>query len=148
MEKIIIFDFNRTLYDPEFKKLMRGARGLLKNLRKKYGLYLITSDSDADEDRKALIAMLGIKNYFRRILFCKKKTKQEFRKIINKKHIDRKSSFVIGDQIRREIKIGNSLGLKTIRICVGKFSGEFSKSGMEKPDFEIKKLKEIERIVF
>lgn len=147
MKKIIIFDFNRTLYDPESKKLMEGARSLLKSVGKEYELYLITSKSDAKESRKKLIEKLNLQKYFEQILICKEKTKQEFRKIINKKIISKKGSFVIGDQIGREIKIGNSLGLKTIRICAGKFSDEIPKNSLEKPDFEVKRLDDISRIV-
>ena len=56
------------------------------------------------------------------------------------------NSFVIGDRVRYEIKIGNILGFQTIWLKLGKFSVEKPQSNEEKPDFTILSLKEILKI--
>ena len=67
MIKGIIFDFNRTLYDPDTGQLVDGATTLLKSLHGKgYLLCLISKKSV--EGRKEQITSLGLDRYFIKIL--------------------------------------------------------------------------------
>ena len=62
MKKIIIFDFNRTLYDPDQQCLVADARLVLQALRERgFSLCLI---SRAAPSRKELITELGLDQYF------------------------------------------------------------------------------------
>mgnify|MGYP001606459234 CR=1 FL=1 len=70
--RIIIFDFNRTLYDPELSILLPGARFVLNILRRR-GLimYLVSRASPLRQD---LISGLGISRYFKKIIITKNKS--------------------------------------------------------------------------
>ena len=144
MERIVIFDFNRTLFDPEKKGLLTCAKDLLSDLRKKgYGLLLL-SHGQAD---KALVDRLGIRGYFEEIILSRAKSKKDFEKAIGNRQIDLKESFVVGDRIKKEVRIGNELGFKTIWLRRGKFDSELPKKANEEPNFVIGELAEVTNII-
>jgi len=62
MPKTIIFDFNRTIFDPPSNRLMPGVIPVLKKLVSNgHALHLISS---AQPNRRQLINSLGIAKYF------------------------------------------------------------------------------------
>ncbi len=141
MKRIIIFDFNRTLYDPDSKALIPNAHKILKYSRVKgFELYLITR---AEGFRKELLDNLGIKHYFREVIFTNDKKKKDFQKILQKKDVEVRSSFVVGDRAWKEIAIGNSLGFKTIWVKRGKFQNELPRKAQEYPTHMVEELREI-----
>lgn len=145
MKRVIIFDFNRTIYDPEAKRLLPNAKQVLRTLRKRgFELYLV---SMVETSRNDLIQSLGIKSYFARIMMVQEKRKEDFQDILFKKNIDYTSSFVIGDRVKGEIAIGNMLGLKTIWLKQGKFAKELPQEVYEHPTNVVLKLKDILEIV-
>ena len=145
MKEIIIFDFNRTLYDPDADKLISGAKFVLRILcRRGFSLYLI---SRAGKSRRALIRSLGIEHYFSRVIVAKEKSKKDFKRIVASKTVDRHSSFVVGDRVRKEIRIGNELGLQTIWLCAGKFAGERPVKKIEQPIHTARSLRDVLRII-
>lgn len=141
MKKIIIFDFNRTIYDPDSERLIKDARFVLQTLRRRgFMLYLI---SRAGKARRELIKNMKIEKYFCRIITSKEKSRRDFEKIVKSGNIDRNLSFVVGDFIREEILIGNSLGLQTIWFKAGKFVNEKPRNKNEKPKYIVSKLRDI-----
>ena len=140
MKKAVIFDFKRTIYDPELDKLLPGIKGVLKQLKKRgYSLFLISHGSYP----KALIRKFELGPYFDEILITENKSSEDFKKIISNNEIDTEISFVIGDRVRGEIKIGNSLGITTIWLRRGLFAEEFPLEPIEEPDFTIRSFREI-----
>jgi FMN phosphatase YigB (HAD superfamily) len=145
MEKIIIFDFNRTLYDPDAKLLVPKATFVLNALiRRGFTLFLI---SRGERSRKSAIDDSGIGRYFNSITISDEKNKGDFMSIIRDKKIDFENSFVVGDRLSDEIKIGNSLGFKTIRIKAGKFSDEVPQTADEIPTYSANGLEEILKMI-
>ena len=145
MKKIVIFDFNRTMYDPDSKCLVRGARFVLRILlRRGFNLYLI---SRAGQSRRWLIENLGIKQYFSRIIIAREKSRKDFERIVQSQSIIRSSSFVVGDRVRKEISIGNALGLQTIWVRAGKFANELPRKIIERPTHTVAELRDVLRIV-
>ncbi len=144
MKKIIILDFNRTIYDPETKELVLDTKAVLHCLlRRNFELYLI---SHGNNSRKSLINDLGINQYFKHIIITPGKTRKDFQQLI-KQNIDLRTSFVIGDRIRQEIAFGNLLGMQTIWIRNGKFSNETPRNKNEQPDYTVRTLKNVLRII-
>ncbi|OGY23699.1 MAG: hypothetical protein A2Y57_02985 [Candidatus Woykebacteria bacterium RBG_13_40_7b] len=142
--KIVVFDFNRTIYDPDSKKLSDGAKFVLKNLIKRgFSLILITKG----DQRGNLVKNLGLDKYFKRIIVSKEKTKKDFEEIVSREKADLEGSFVIGDRVRKEITFGNSLGFKTIWFRNGKFAGEQPINEIEKPEYTVEKLKDVLQII-
>lgn len=145
MKKVVIFDFNRTIYDPEAGRLVKNARFTLRTLlRRGFYLYLI---SYAGESRRRLIKNLNIDQYFRRVMVTRTKSKKDFERIVNSRSVICSSSFVIGDRVRKEIKIGNLLGMQTIWVRGGKFAKEFPRRLIERPTYAVIELKNILNIV-
>ena len=136
----IIFDYNRTIFDPETDNLYLGVLPLLQTLSTKYELFLISRN---EPTRKKRLEECNIKNYFQKILFVDKKSKRVFAEIAG----DEKKVIVIGDSISDEIKIGNQLGYFTIRLKQGKFATAIPKDKDEIAKFEITEINELEKII-
>lgn len=146
MKKIIIFDFNRTLYDPDNDRLMCDARFVLRTLiRRGFLLYLV---SRAGQSRKELIEGLGIGQYFSRIIIAKEKSKKDFQKIIAGGAIDLDLSFVVGDRVKQEIRIGNLLGMQTAWVKAGKFANEKPRKKIEQPTYTVRVLCDLLLVIF
>ncbi len=144
-QKIIIFDFMRTLYDPERKSVMNGAQELLEKLSAKgFALFLVSTENKTRID---LIKRSGIAQFFTRIIFTPKKTSANFIRLMHNYPHDPKQSFVVGDRVRGEIKIGNLCGYQTIWIQNGKFRSEVPRSANEVPDYIVFELKEIMQLI-
>ena len=137
----IIFDYNRTIFDPDTDNLYFGVLDLLRKLSEKYELFLISRNEPTRKDR---LEKLNIKNYFHKIVFVDEKSEQIFRQIAG----DTKNVIVVGDSISDEIKIGNQLGFTTIRLKKGKFATQIPQSKNEFAKFEITEISELENIIF
>ena len=136
----IIFDYNRTIFDPENNGLYPGVFELLKKLADKHELFLISRNEPSRKDR---LEELGIKNYFKKTMFVDEKNTGIFKDLIG----DSKNVLVVGDSLRDEIKTGNKLGLLTVRLKKGRFANEIPASPEEKPMFNISETTELEKII-
>lgn len=138
MKKIIIFDFNRTIYNPENNSVIAGAIELLTKLnQEQYELHLL---SMAQPSRMELIENLGLKQLFTSIQLCQSKTKTLFEQLIQNSNADVANSFVVGDRTKKEIALGNQVGLTTIWVKTGKFASELPESIEETPHYTISQL--------
>lgn len=143
--KLIIFDFMRTLFDPETSSLTPDALEVVATLQQRgYILVLISHD---EGNRDSLIEELGLTPYFTKIIIVKEKTEAVFAAVVEKHTADITNSFVIGDRIRKEILFGNRCGLKTIWLKCGKFFNEIPLTKDEKPTHTIRTLKEALAII-
>src|SRR3989344_1325729 len=113
----IIFDYNRTLYDPETKSFYPGAVALVSALALKHELYLI---SRREPERANYLEQSGLKELFTDIAFVEEKTVALFQRFAG----GDKNTVVIGDRVTEEITIGNRLGLRTVWLKQGKFAAE------------------------
>lgn len=111
MIKVIIFDFNKTLFDPEKGGLYPGAKSLVVGLSKKHILALV---SYGGKKRKSQLKKTGLEFYFRNIVLTEQKGEKDYLRAIEgltKKH---EEVLVVGDKLEEEIRIGKSLGMKTL----------------------------------
>ncbi len=144
MERVIIFDFNRTIYDPDSDKLVAGAKFVLRTLlRRGFKLFLI---SRAQKSRRELINKLGLDEYFVRVVVTSDKNRGDFERFLSKK-TDLSSSFIVGDRVRGEIAIGNKLNLQTVWVRSGKFADELPRSDIENPTYTVKELRDVLGII-
>lgn len=145
MKKIIIFDFNRTIYNPELFRLMPKAKFVLRTLlRRGFRLYLV---SCGGQSRKQTIEELKIKKYFYRIIISPRKNKKIFKQIIEESFANRRLSFVVGDRVKKEIRFGNKLNLKTIWLRKGEFASELARKNIERPTYIINSLADVLKII-
>jgi len=113
MPKLVIFDWKRTLYDPDTKKL-----------------------DMANEVKK-----LQVGNFLKKIVFVDTEKNVEVYKPfipLNKK----REVFFVGDRVRSELEVGKKLGARTVWLKQGKFANELPQNKFQKPDFTISSLKE------
>jgi len=136
----IIFDYNRTLFNPDTDTLYDGALELLNELSKKHILFLISKN---EPKRRSKIKNLKITKFFEKILFVEKKTPSLFLKLTK----NDQDVLIVGDRIHSEISVGNSLGFKTVWVTQGIFSKEIPKNIKESPDHQIKNISELINII-
>jgi FMN phosphatase YigB (HAD superfamily) len=119
--RTIIFDYKRTLYDPQKQDLYPGARELLAALAAQQ-VPLILISHGIDEARREA-ERLGIAAYFQEMIGADQgKTPEMFAPFITAG--EEKQTVVIGDRLLGEIKIGQELGATTIWVRQGQFATE------------------------
>lgn len=133
----IIFDFNRTLYNPETAALMPGALQLLEALRATgHTLYLV---SKKEAGREAKPETLGINSFFTQMYFVEEKG-EALKKIISASPTP---VFVVGDYLYEEVRIGNKLGAKTIWFKAGRFANLLPEEADDEPWRSVTSLEEV-----
>jgi len=142
--KAVIFDFNRTLYDPEQDKLIKGSSKVLNTLYKKTKLALVTTETG---ERLGLIKQLGIEKFFNKILIVGEKDKKSFLACCDALGVQPQDAVVVGDRIKGEIAIGNKLGMVTIQFKNGIFADQLPENEGEKPKMVITKLVDLLKIL-
>lgn len=147
MSKIIIFDFNWTLYDPDRDSLVPGSVETLSVLKSKgFLLYLLSNASGDKEHRKKLIKNLGLEDFFVEIVVSEKKCLNDFESMIDSR-VEREASYVIGDRVEREIFFGNVYNLNTIWFKRGKFASVYPVNNQQKPSFIINDLMDVLNLI-
>ena len=140
MIKGIIFDFNRTIYDPEKNTLTEGVIGLLEDLSSRFQLCLLSSGAEAE--RRKQISELGLDEYFKDIQVNEgEKQESHFQRCLRIMNLKASSEIaVIGDRVAGEICVGNQVGMLTIWYKSGKFATRLPQSKQEIPDYTITAL--------
>ena len=116
--KTIIFDFNKTLYNPETDALYADAMMTCEMLRSRgYRLLLL---SQQKSERSELITKMGLSTVFERVVLTTIKDISSFERLLD--GLEVVSVTVVGDGLDREIRIGSELGYRT--IFVDRESGE------------------------
>ncbi len=136
----IIFDWKRTLYDPDSKALVSGAQELIRYLNQKKFRNILVGKGGTDMYQE--VKRLKIEKYFAKIIFKEgKKDIEIFSQFFSRNNP--KSTVVVGDRVRSEIEIGNKLNMTTIWIKQGKFSKELPLNETQKPTFTINSLNDL-----
>lgn len=141
----IIFDWKRTLYDPDNGTLIEGTRELLDALKEKgVPLVLIGKGNDGMLQE---VERLGISNYFSALIFLEgNKSADVFEPYVDK--LSPTTTLVIGDRVRSELQIGNSLNATTIWVRQGKFADEEPLNNTQQPKHTISSLTELKPFLF
>ena len=136
----IIFDYNRTIFNPDTQELYSSVFELLSDLSGKYDLFLISKN---EAGRNEILEKFGIDKFFKRIVFTDNKSVETFKEIIG---VD-KNAIVVGDRVQGEIAIGNELNLITVWVKQGKFSNVIPVSKIQKPKYTINNISELKEII-
>lgn len=135
---IIIFDWKRTLYDPDNKVLTEGALSLLEFINSKNITMVLIGKGGKEMDEE--VNRLGVKKYFKQVIFSEgSKDQNKFVSFISE---DPRQTFFIGDRVRSELEIGKKLGVTTIWVKQGKFATELPENNDQKPDYTVQSLSE------
>lgn len=136
----IIFDYNRTIYDPEVGALYPGALDVLRDLSREHDLYLVSRN---EPNRQDYLTKAGIAGFFKKVVFVDEKSIGLFAAIAEKPG----RTITIGDKLSGEIRIGNKLGHITIRVAQGRFAKEKPLIKEERPLYEVKRIEEVLDII-
>lgn len=121
-KKLLIADFNRTLYDPENEMLFDGVAELLKKLRENTFVVVVATKVEGLRGEK--IAKSGLEEMTDAILNLKEKTPENFRQIAEDylDQYEKDSVWVVGDVLGSEIAAGIENDFHTVWLRKGKFS--------------------------
>jgi phosphoglycolate phosphatase-like HAD superfamily hydrolase len=136
---LIIFDWHRTLYNPDEGVLMNGALELIQALKGK-GVDLALISKAMEEDCDWILSFLP-DGCFKKVILTSMKTPELFQSMNSEGRYDR--VIVVGDRIKGEIYCANKAGYETIWFKGGKFVSEVPNSPDEKPDHVIDELGEV-----
>ena len=138
----IIFDYNRTLFDPEKWDLIEEVPGLLEKLFKNYKLCLITT---GEGHRLEKLEGLDLDKKFTKIIVVQgeHKDKKHFLECAKAMDLEPENVLVIGDKVRAEIKAGNNAGMKTVWFKFGKYAKTPPQEKEQEPTYTITKLDEL-----
>lgn len=133
----IIFDWKRTLYNPDTTELVNDAKELLEYAKSETSkLILIGKGAQEMHDE---VERLGVKDFFSDIIFQEgKKDPEMFKQFISPNNS--KDTMFIGDRIRSELAVGRELGASTIWVRNGKFADELPESENQEPDYTVSNL--------
>jgi len=142
---IAIFDFNRTLYDPNTDKLLPDVVYVLNTLRKRgVSLHLLSRDN---QDRLDLLERHGIHNLFDAINFVEDKSPEAFAKIIRDAGVTAKDTYAIGDYLHKDVRFANQCGAHTIWLQRGNFAGQKPEIPDDLPEHTITEIIEVLNLI-
>ena len=130
-------------------ELFPGVKETLASLREEYKLILVTSGTRVRQQKK--IELLGLNHDFDLIIIDdleEQLSKEDrFLAVLKNFKLVPEEVLVVGDRIFSEIKVGNILGMTTVQMLHGAYSGLVPKRGIETPDFRITRIPELIRIL-
>lgn len=128
-------------------KLYPGLKNLLKSLRKKYKLGIITDGMGNVQRIK--VKTLGIENLFDLIIytddFNKKRPKPNpysFKKVLEYFKVSPEEAIYIGDDPYKDFVGAKKVGIGTVRVLQGRFKNIKAEKNFQ-ADYEIKKISEL-----
>ncbi len=142
--KAAIFDYNRTLFDPEQGSLFPCVIDVLELIKKRIKLAVMAKGGTA---RLKQIEEFGLPRYFDVMIINQKKDLNGFKTCFEELGVMPEETYVIGDRILKEIKFGNELGAVTIWFRNGKFKDELPKNKKEAPNYTITNFKDLLKVI-
>lgn len=142
--RTIIFDWKQTLYSPDEKKLIDGAIEILAFAKDK-GLYIAVVGKGGD-DMYDEVERLDVKPYFNHTAFREgDKDPGLFADVVAVNGPG--ETVFVGDRVRSELQVGNSLGCQTVWVKQGKFADELPENDTQKPTYTVASLAEAKHLL-
>ena len=146
--KAIIFDWGRTLHDPETDTLFSGVLETVQNLSKNYSLALVSlAKSDSPEKRRKKIEESGVAEYFKLILVGEDNKNAMYEKVLTDLKVTPKEVVIVDDRIVRGVAWGNYKGAVTVWLRKGKFAEELPSQETGDPTFTINDITELNNLL-
>lgn len=142
--KNVIFDWKRTLYDPESRTLINGAVEILEMFsNRNIPIFLI---GKGEEDMYKEVDRLDVGKFFNEIKFVEGEKNPEY----YKPHIDTLNpsyTVIIGDRARSELSAGKSLMTTTVWVRQGVYMDELPEDEQLSPDYQVGSLAELKNLL-
>lgn len=162
--KVIAFDLDDTLLDTTslllpiaglpsfFERIaqplpwMTGAEDLVRRLKKKYRLALVTQGDPKVQQQK--VKSIGLQDHFEKIYYVNSAAgeikKNSFQSILTDFRVSPDELLSIGNRRSTDIKWAKILGAHTCLFNYGEHRHEEASSEDEIPEFEIDRLEDLE----
>ena len=146
--KIIIWDFNRTIYNPDTQTLIEHAGEVIQYAQQqKYKNIIFSKNNAGTLPVQQLLATFQLDSFFNDFVENTEKSISTLIPILKKYHVNKKLSFFISDRAQSDIPIGNALGLQTVWFRNGKFANEEPREKSEFPHYTITNFLEFKNIL-
>ncbi|MBL7045891.1 MAG: HAD family hydrolase [Parcubacteria group bacterium] len=142
MHKLVIFDWGRTLWNPETQKLFNKVPQVLEFLtRKGYTLSIVALATDGDTKRRLdALKASAIEDCFAKTLFRETGKDKMYKETLKELKFESSETIIIDDRVVRGIKFANKYGCKSIWIQSLKFREEYPTEETGKPTYTIDKI--------
>lgn len=138
--RAVIFDFNRTLFDPTIYALYDGVKPMLQELSSRKQIFLYSRKS---WNRGGLLRRLEIDDYFKGAYFVEQKTKENLGQILSEHGLEPRECVIVGDMIADELCVGSELGVTTVWFCPDIFDGVEAQGVQCVPEHTVKTIEEL-----
>lgn len=145
--KAVIFDFNRTLYDPDLQQLFPATLPLLEYCKQRGLRMALLTKAGEGNARQMLIDELGISPFFDRIEIVSQKEEGLFKKLLVDWGIPASQCWVVSDRLRTDLRIAKRLGCRTIWVRQGKFAAEGPEGPTDEPEVTVTNLEEVRNFI-
>lgn len=142
MLKGIIYDFMRTLYDPEKGQLFGGVLPMLISFKEKGLKQGLISFGGAE--KKRLIEGLGLGKILDWYKVVEEKNPEVFESFIKEFNLRPEETLVVGDLVNQEIAVGSAIGAKTVWVKWGAFADVET---LITPDFMIDNISKLRDVI-
>jgi|GEM_PF-1559767 len=140
----VIFDFNRTLFDPTIYALYHGVLPMLEELSKERQLFLF---SRKGWDRNLLLEQLGIDTHLTASYFVEKKTPENLGQILKDHSLEADESIMVGDMLSDEVRVASELGMKTVWFQQSRFGSILADPALCVPDHTVSSISELRELL-
>jgi FMN phosphatase YigB (HAD superfamily) len=149
--KLVIFDWGRTLYNPEVHGLFPDTRVTLEYLKESgYNLAIVslaTAGHAQIEERLEIIKEENLQPLFHSIKFDISDKDAMYVDTVQELHVDPADTIIVDDRVVRGIAWGILHGCKTIWVQSGKFAGELPNEKTGYPDHTVTTIGELRNIL-
>jgi FMN phosphatase YigB (HAD superfamily) len=146
--KAVIFDWGRTLHDPETDALFDGVSEMAEELSRCYQLVLVSlAKSDSPEGRRKKIEESGIAGYFKFIIAGGGNKIEICEEALADLGLMPEEVAIVDDQVIRGIAWGNHRGATTVWVKKGKFAGELPTKETGDPTFTVSDIVELKNLL-
>lgn len=144
MIEAAVFDYGRTIYDPETDQLFPHTTEVFEELiSRRIRLGLVSIAERSVEQRHEDLVRLGIDHFFEAVQIFGLREQKDFTQVLEKLEIEAARCIVVGDSLRREISEGNRIGAYTVWTRQ-KLSGLYTpRNELETPGATIDAIEEL-----
>jgi len=115
--KLVICDFNKTLYDPTAQQLFPCALEMLEYFQKS-GIKLALLSTEMP-DRARLLDKFGMATYFEQVHFVIHKTASSIQAIVDASGVAMQDVLIIGDDPEGELLVAQQLHIPAVAVGTG-----------------------------
>jgi len=149
--KAVIFDWGRTLYNPEEGALFSDTKSVLEYLKLKNYILAIVALATAGQskitERMSIIEKENLALYFVSIKFDIENKDKMYEETLFELGLKHEDVFIVDDRVMRGITWGNKNGCKTIWVQNGKFANELPDEYSRSPSYTITSIIQLQDIL-